>query len=154
MTERLSNPYKIAPEAYQAMIKVETAIAASGLEHSLLELVKMRASQINGCAFCIHMHTTDARKAGETEMRLYMLSAWRESSLYSDRERAALAWTDALTRIEQTQAPDEDYALVKTQFGEAEQVNLTLAIGTINAWNRLAIGLRLAHPADAARVAA
>lgn len=154
MTERLSTPYKIAPDAYQAMIKVEAAIAASGLEHSLLELVKLRASQINGCAFCIHMHTTDARKAGETEMRLYMLSAWRESSLYSDRERAALAWTDALTRIEQTQAPDADYDLVKTQFSDAEQVNLTLAIGTINAWNRLAIGLRLAHPADAARVAA
>ncbi len=154
MTERLSNPYKIAPDAYQAMIKVETAIAASGLEHSLLELVKLRASQINGCAFCIHMHTTDARKAGETEMRLYMLSAWRESSLYSDRERAALAWTDALTRIERTQAPDADYDLVKAQFSDAEQVNLTLAIGTINAWNRLAIGLRLAHPADAARVAA
>ncbi|QYC10109.1 carboxymuconolactone decarboxylase family protein [Brevundimonas nasdae] len=154
MTERLSTPYKIAPDAYQAMIKVEAAIAASGLEHSLLELVKLRASQINGCAFCIHMHTTDARKAGETEMRLYMLSAWRESSLYSDRERAALAWTDALTRIEQTQAPDADYDLVKAQFSDAEQVNLTLAIGTINAWNRLAIGLRLAHPADAARVAA
>ena len=100
------------------------------------------------------MHTTDARKAGETEMRLYMLSAWRESSLYSDRERAALAWTDALTRIEQTQAPDADYDLVKAQFSDAEQVNLTLAIGLINAWNRLAIGLRLAHPADAARVAA
>ncbi|WP_312685368.1 carboxymuconolactone decarboxylase family protein [Brevundimonas nasdae] len=154
MTERLSNPYKIAPDAYQAMIKVETSIAASGLEHSLLELVKLRASQINGCAFCIHMHTTDARKAGETEMRLYMLSAWRESSLYSDRERAALAWTDALTRIEQTQAPDADYDLVKAQFSDAEQVNLTLAIGLINAWNRLAIGLRLAHPADAVRVAA
>jgi len=154
MTERLSNPYKIAPEAYQAMLGVSKAISASGLEHSLLELVKVRASQINGCAFCIHMHATDARKAGETEMRLYMLNAWRESSLYSDRERAALAWTDSLTRIEQTQAPDEDYALVKAQFSDAEQVNLSLAIGLINSWNRLAIGLRLAHPADAARVAA
>ncbi|WP_292230499.1 carboxymuconolactone decarboxylase family protein [Brevundimonas sp.] len=154
MTERLSSPYKIAPQAYQAMQGVEKAIKTCGLEHSLLELVKVRASQINGCAYCIHMHTTDARKAGETEMRLYMLSAWRESSLYSDRERAALTWTDALTRIEQTQAPDADYDLVKAQFSDEEQVNLTLAIGLINSWNRLAVGLRLAHPADEARVAA
>lgn len=154
MTERLSSPYKIAPQAYQAMQGVEKAIKACGLEHSLLELVKVRASQINGCAYCIHMHTTDARKAGETEMRLYMLSAWRESSLYSDRERAALTWTDALTRIEQTQAPDADYDLIKAQFSDEEQVNLTLAIGLINSWNRLAVGLRLAHPADEARVAA
>ncbi len=141
MTNRVDNPYKAAPDAIKAMMAVETAIRASGLEHSLLELVKMRASQINGCAFCIHMHATDARAAGETEMRLYMLNAWRESTLYSDRERAALAWTESLTRLAETGAPDADYALIKQSFTEAEQVNLTLAIGAINLWNRLQVGL-------------
>src|SRR6201991_179484 len=116
-TARLQEaPFKLAPDAYKAMTALETAIVKSGLEHSLIELVKMRASQINGCAFCIHMHSTDARKAGETEMRLYMLNAWRESSLYSERERAALAWTEALTRLAETGAPDADYALVKAVF--------------------------------------
>ncbi len=154
MTPRLQNPVKAAPDAIKAMMAVEAAIRASGLEHSLLELVKMRASQINGCAFCIHMHATDARAHGETEMRLYMLNAWRESSLYSARERAALAWTEALTRIAETGAPDADYDLVKEVFTESEQVNLTLAIGTINLWNRLQVGFRAAHPVDRAHAPA
>ena len=154
MTPRLEAPFKLAPDAYKAMSALEAAVKASGLETSLIELVKMRASQINGCAFCIHMHSTDARKAGETEMRLYMLNAWRESSLYTPRERAALAWTESLTLITTTGAPDSDYDLVKAEFSDAEQVNLTMLIGAINAWNRLAIGFRLAHPKASGRAAA
>lgn len=154
MTPRVKNPFKVAPEAVKAMMALETTLHASGLEHNLLELVKLRASQINGCAFCIHMHTIDLRGHGETEMRLYMLSAWRESSLYTDRERAGLAWTEALTRIAETGAPDADYALFKAQFTEVEQVNLTFAIGTINVWNRLQVGFRQPHPAEASRAAA
>ncbi len=146
MTPRVEAPYKAAPEAIKAMMALEAAIKASTLEQSLIELVKMRASQINGCAFCLHMHSTDARKAGETEMRLYLLNAWHESSLYTPRERAALAWTDALTLISETGAPDEDWDEVKAHFNEAEQVNLTLLIGAINAWNRFAIALRMQHP--------
>ena len=154
MTPRVKNPFKVAPEAVKALMALETTLHSSGLEHSLLELVKLRASQINGCAFCIHMHTTDLRGHGETEMRLYMLSAWRESSLYTDRERAALAWTEALTRIAETGAPDADYELFKAEFTEVEQVNLTFAIGTINVWNRLQVGFRQPHPAEASRAAA
>jgi AhpD family alkylhydroperoxidase len=154
MTHRVDNPYKAAPEAIKAMMAVEAAIRGSGLEHSLLELVKMRASQINGCAFCIHMHATEARAAGETEMRLYLLNAWRESNLYNDRERAALAWTESLTRLAETGAPDADYGLVKQCFTEAEQVNLTLAIGAINLWNRLQVGLHGQQAKEAARAAA
>ena len=154
MQPRLEAPFKLAPEADKAMSALEDAIKASGLEHSLIELVKMRASQINGCAFCIHMHSTDARKAGETEMRLYMLNAWRESTLYTPRERAALAWTESLTLIAATGAPDKDYDLVKAEFKDAEQVNLTMLIGAINSWNRLAIGFRFAHPKEGGRAAA
>ena len=146
MTQRLSNPFKTSPETYQAMLGFSKAVVDSGLEHSLIELVKIRVSQINGCAYCIHMHTTEARKAGETEMRLHLLAAWRESSAFTARERAALAWAEALTRVEQTQAPDADYALVWAEFSEKEQVDLTFAIGMINTWNRLAVGFRLAHP--------
>ena len=154
MTPRVKNPFKAAPDAIKALMVVEASIKASGLEHSLLELVKMRASQINGCAFCIHMHSTDARAHGETEMRLYMLNAWRESPLYSERERAALGWTEALTLVAQTGAPDADYDVLKAAFTEVEQVNLTLLIGSINSWNRLQIGFRALHPVDAPSVAA
>jgi len=150
MTPRLDNPFKIAPDVMKAMMNLEMTIRSSGLDHRLLHLVKLRASQINGCAFCIHMHATEARKDGETEMRLYMLNAWRESSLYSDRERAALAWTEALTLVAQTGAPDADFDLVKARFTPADQVALTMAIGAINTWNRLQVGFRAAHPADAA----
>lgn len=154
MTQRVKNYYKLAQQPIQAMTALEASIKASGLEQSIIEFVKMRASQINGCAYCIHMHATDMRKHGESEMRIYMLNAWRESSLYTPRERAALAWTEALTLLPQTGAPDADYELIKAEFTETEQVNLTLAIGAINAWNRLAVGMRAEHPVDKARDAA
>ena len=154
MTPPVKNPFKHIPDGLKAMVAVEASVAASSLEHSLLELVKLRASQINGCAFCIHMHVTDARAAGESEMRLYMLNAWRESPLYTDRERAALAWTDAPTLLAATGNPDADFEMLKAQFSETEQVNLTLAIGAINLWNRLQVGLRAGHRVDAADVPA
>jgi len=140
------NYYAVAPAAIEPMIAMEATIKASGLEFSLIELVKMRASQINGCAYCLHMHSRDARAGGETEERLHLLAAWRESSFYTPRERAALAWTEALTRIAETGAPDADYDGLKPHFSEVEIVNLTLLITTINAWNRLAIGFRTQHP--------
>ncbi len=140
------NPYAVAPELVAAMMAMEKAVVESGLEHSLIELVKTRASQMNGCAFCIHMHTADARAAGETEERLYLLNAWRESPLYTDRERAALTWTESLTDIMHTHAADADYEALAGQFSPEEQVKLTLLITTINAWNRIAIGFRSIHP--------
>ena len=133
------NPYQAAPEAMKAMGALEAYVRNCGLEHSLIELVKTRASQINGCAFCIHMHTRDALARGETAERLFLLDAWRESPLYSDRERAALAWTEALTLVAQTHAPDADYEAARRHFAEAELVELTLLIATINAWNRIGI---------------
>jgi AhpD family alkylhydroperoxidase len=151
MTPRVKNPFKTASETLKAMMAVEAAIAASGLEHSLLELVKMRASQINGCAYCLHMHSTDARKAGESEMRLYLLNAWREAPVYNERERAALAWTEAVTLVSQTHVPDEVYEEARKQFEEAELANLTVAIGAINAWNRMAISFRSIHPTAPAK---
>ena len=147
-------PFEVAPGALKPMIELEKNLKNSGLEHSLIELVKTRASQINGCAYCIHMHTKDARANGESEERLYLLSAWRESPLYSDRERAALAWTEALTLVSETNAPDEDYEELSRHFTPEEQVKLTLLIGAINTWNRIAIGFRSIHPVEASRVAA
>ncbi|SEI15844.1 carboxymuconolactone decarboxylase family protein [Pseudomonas asplenii] len=134
--------YTASPDAMRAMMALEGAVNKLPLEKNLLELVKMRTSQINGCAFCLDMHSADARKAGETERRLYTLSAWREAPFFSARERAALAWTEALTRIAESHAPDEDYERLNAEFSPAEQVNLTLAINTINSWNRLAVGFR------------
>lgn len=150
MTPRLANPYSLAPEGFAAMRALEKAIADGPLEAPLMHLIKLRASQINGCAFCIHMHTTEARRDGETEMRLYKTNAWRESPLYSERERAALAWTEALTRIADTGAPDSDWELVCAAFDEAERTWLSLVIGAINVWNRVAVGFRSAHPVEAA----
>jgi AhpD family alkylhydroperoxidase len=147
-------PFEVAPGALKPMIELEKNLKNSGLEHSLIELVKTRASQINGCAYCIHMHTKDARANGESEERLYLLSAWRESPLYSDRERAALAWTEALTLVSETHAPDEDYEELSRHFTPEEQVKLTLLIGAINTWNRIAIGFRSIHPVEASRAAA
>ncbi len=138
--------FAAAPAMMKAMLALENAVQTSGLEMSLIELVKTRASQINGCAYCIHMHTRDARANGETEERLYLLDAWRESPLYTARERAALAWTEALTLVSQTQAPDQDYEALQAEFSDEEKVKLTLLIATINAWNRLAIGFRAVHP--------
>lgn len=149
MTQRL-NIFAAAPEGARAMMALEGAIAASGLEHSLIELVKLRASQINGCAYCLHMHVADAVKAGETDLRIHLLNAWRDSAMFTDRERAALNWTEVLTNIARTGAPDADYALLSAQFDEREQGFLSLLIGTINAWNRIQVGFRGAHPADVA----
>src|SRR3954467_11034830 len=143
------NYYQAAPDTIKALSALEAQVQASGLEKSLIELVKTRASQINGCAFCINMHTQDARKQGETEQRLYLLNAWRESPVYTDRERAALAWTEAVTLIAETHAPDNLYEAVRAQFSESETVNLTMLIGAINAWNRIAISFRAIHPVNA-----
>ncbi len=135
--------YKEAsPEGFRAMLGLEMYARNSGLEHSLLELVKTRASQINGCAYCLDMHTKDARAAGETEQRLYALSAWHEAPFYTERERAALAWTEAVTRVADSQVPDAVYEEARRHFPEKELVDLTLAIIAINGWNRLAISFR------------
>ncbi|WGJ06145.1 carboxymuconolactone decarboxylase family protein [Brucella intermedia] len=139
-------PYKLAPKIMQAMVEAEKAVSEAGLEYSLYELVRIRTSQINGCAYCIHMHTRDARKAGETEERLYLVAAWRESPLFTPRERAALAWTEALTLIAQTRAPDADYEALKAHFTDEEIVKLSMAINMINLWNRVAVGFRTVHP--------
>lgn len=152
MKQRLA-PYKIAPDLMKAMGALEAAVKASGLEHSLIELVKTRASQINGCAFCIHMHTKDARALGETEERLYLLSTWRESPLYTDRERAALAWTESVTLVSQTNVPDDVFEQLRGSFSDEEIVKLTMLVATINAWNRIAISFRFIHPVKAAAVA-
>ncbi|HET7569106.1 MAG TPA: carboxymuconolactone decarboxylase family protein [Gammaproteobacteria bacterium] len=133
---------KISPGAYQAMSALQAGVEASGLEPSLLELVKFRASQINGCAYCLDMHSKDARAAGETEQRLYALSAWEETPFFTDRERAALAWTETLTNISETHAPDEAFEAARQHFTDKELVDLTLAIVAINGWNRFAIGFR------------
>lgn len=141
MQERI-NGAKVAPGGYKAMLGLEQYLHQSGLDEKLLDLIKLRASQINGCAYCIDMHWKDLRALGETEQRLYGLDAWRESSYYSERERAALAWTEAVTLITQDHASDEVYENVRQQFSEKEVADLTLAIATINAWNRIAIASR------------
>src|SRR3954465_10995685 len=134
---------KASPAAYQAMLGLETFVRKqSKLEPALIQLVKLRASQINGCAYCIDMHSKNARAQGETEQRLYGLTAWSETPFYTDRERAALAWTEALTLISQTHAPDDVYEQVRRHFSEVEIVNLTMAIVSINGWNRLVLGFR------------
>jgi AhpD family alkylhydroperoxidase len=135
-----------APPAYEAVAGVEAYIRNSGLEHSLIELVKMRASQINRCAYCLDRHSKDARRHEETEQRLYLLNAWQEASVYSPRERAALGWTDALTLLPTTAAPDVDYEALRDHFTDREIVDLTVLIGLINLWNRLGVGFRLQHP--------
>jgi|SRR5271156_3756607 AhpD family alkylhydroperoxidase len=141
MESRL-DPRKVAPDAYKAMLGLETYLAGCGLDKKLLDLLKLRASQINGCAYCIDMHWKDLRAAGETEQRLYGLDAWRESPYYSDRERAALAWTESVTLIGKGHVPDNVYETVRRQFDEKEIADLTFAAATINAWNRLAIAMR------------
>lgn len=133
---------RVAPEALRRMLALETYVRQSGLETSLLELVRLQASQINGCAYCIDMHTKDARAAGETEQRLYAVSVWEETPYYTDRERAALAWTEAVTRVADTHVPEETYESARRHFSEKELADLTMAIVAINGWNRLAISFR------------
>ena len=140
--------YTANPELFQAMRALEDAVSRSGLEENLIHLVKMRASQINGCAYCLHMHSADARAHGETEARLHLLNAWHESALYTPRERAALAWTEALTLLAQTHAPDDIYAEMAAHFTPQDQVSLTMLIVAINGWNRIAVGFRSRHPQD------
>lgn len=134
---------KASPEAYKAMAQMEGVVRRSGIDPKLLELIKIRASQLNGCAFCIDMHTKDARFKGENEQRIYALDAWRETPFFTEKERAALAWTEAITNIQIGHAADGVYEELSRNFSEEERVNLTLAITTINAWNRIAIGFRL-----------
>jgi len=137
------DPEKVSPAAYHAMLCLENFVGKSSkLEGSLLHLIKMRASQVNGCAFCIDMHSKDARADGETEQRLYALSGWRETTFFTNRERAALAWTEALTLITEGHASDHVYADARKEFTEEELVHLSIAIIAINGWNRLSIGFR------------
>lgn len=152
MKQRL-NLYAAAPGGMAALTGVEKYLQTCGLDHKLIALVKTRASQINGCAYCIHMHTEEARNLGESEVRLYLLDAWHEAGLYSARERAALAWAESLTNIAATHAPDDLYDEARRHFTEKELADLSIVIAMINAWNRLAIGSRSAHPADLAKAA-
>jgi AhpD family alkylhydroperoxidase len=149
---------RIAPEAVRAQLGLQNYINGSSLEPSLIELVELRASMINGCAYCVDMHTKDARLAGETEQRLYAVSVWHEAPFFSPRERAALRWTDALTDIAHVDVSDELYHEVRSHFSEREVVDLTMAVVTINGWNRLAVGFRapVGHyvPGSRAQVAA
>jgi len=133
---------KYSGEPLKALYEIEKYLAGSGLDEKLLHLIKMRASQINGCAYCLDMHAIDARAAGETEQRLYTLDAWEETPFFSERERAALAWTETVTRVADTHVPDPAFAELKKHFTDKEIVDLTLAVGMINLWNRLAISLR------------
>lgn len=133
---------KVAPLAYHALLGLEKYLSECGIEEGLLDLMKLRASQINGCAYCLDMHWKDLRAIGESEQRMYSLDAWRESPYYTDRERAALAWTEAVTRVAEMHVPDEVYEEAKQQFSEKELADLTVAVATINAWNRLAIAGR------------
>ena len=143
MTPRLDTRHYMASGLTRAMLALQHEVEASGLERPLLELVKIRASQINGCAYCIDMHTKDARAAGETEQRIYALDAWRETPFFSDRERAALEWAETVTRVADTHVPDAVYERVRAHFSDAEMVALTFALVAINGWNRLAISFRL-----------
>ncbi len=147
------DPFKAAPAPMKAWLAMSEQTAPT-LEKSLQELVKIRASQINGCANCLNMHTADARKAGESDQRMHLLSAWHEAPCFSARERAALAWTDALTLVSTARAPDAIYAALKAQFSDEEQVELTLLINTINGWNRIAVAFDLFYGAVPVREAA
>ncbi|WP_134682409.1 carboxymuconolactone decarboxylase family protein [Paracoccus ravus] len=145
MTPRLTDHMKRAEAGFKPLFALETALKACPIEQGLLHLVKLRASQINGCAYCIQMHLSEALRDGETPLRLHMLPAWRESSLYSERERAALAWTESLTRLADTGAPDADWQMVEATFDADEQAWLSVAIGAINLWNRVQAGFRVPH---------
>ncbi len=140
--EERCNPFKTAPEAYRAMAGLQAYVSASTIEKPLLELVTIRASQINGCAFCLAMHVRDAHEKGESGARLHLLNAWREAPLYSAREQAALAWTEALTLVADGHVPDDVYRAARAQFSEKELVDLSLAVVVINGWNRMMVAFR------------
>jgi AhpD family alkylhydroperoxidase len=141
MEPRLNN-YEAASDAMQALLTLEATVRTLGIDPRLLDLIKLRASQINGCAYCVDMHAAELRKAGETERRMDALCVWRDTPFFTVRERAVLAWTEAVTRISETHAPDEDYEALKREFSERERANITLAIATINCWNRVSIAFR------------
>ena len=141
MESRLSN-YDAASDAIKALSTLEATVRTLGIDPRLLDLIKLRASQINGCAYCVDMHAAELRKAGETERRMDALCVWRDTPFFTVRERAVLAWTEAVTRISETHAPDEDYEVLKSEFNERERANITLAITTIKCWNRVSIAFR------------
>ena len=145
---------KVTPAALKAVSALHAYVDQSGLDAKLRELIKIRASQINGCAYCIAMHTKDARKLGETDERMHLLDAWREAPIYTPKEQAALAWTEALTKITEGHVPDEVFDQVRKQFSEREIVDLTAAVTAINTWNRIAIAFRATPPVEAAKIAA
>jgi AhpD family alkylhydroperoxidase len=145
---------KVSPAAYQAVAALQTFVDHSGLDAKLRDLIKIRVSQINGCAFCLAMHTRDARKTGETDERMHLLAAWREAPIYSARERAALAWVEAITLVTQSHVPDEVFEAVRKQFSEKEIVDLTAAAAAINTWNRIAIALRAPPQVESRKEAA
>jgi len=145
---------KVNPAAYKAVAALQSFVDQSGLDAKLRELVKIRASQINGCAYCLVMHTRDARKLGESDDRMHLLNAWREAPVFTPRERAALAWTEALTLVSQTHVPDEVYDEVRRHFSEKEIVDLSAAVVAINSWNRLAIAFRAPPQVEPVKAAA
>lgn len=142
------NYFAKVPDLLQKMVDLNKAVEDSGFDRHILHLVKLRASQINGCSYCVDMHVKEARKDGETEQRIHLVSAWRESPLFSERERAALEWTEALTLLPQSRADDQYYQPLNAHFSDVEIVQLTLLIGVINTWNRLSVGFRSQHPVD------
>jgi AhpD family alkylhydroperoxidase len=139
---------KAAPDAYKAVLALEDYVQKSDLERRFIHLIKLRASQINGCAYCVDMHVKEARHDGLSEQWITLMCVWHESPVYDERERALLGWVDAVTKVAQTGAPDADYEGLKAHFSEAEMMNITVAIGAINVWNRLAVGFRAQHPID------
>lgn len=146
---------KVAPDAYKAVAALEQYVAKdSGLEPAIIHLIKLRASQINGCAYCVDMHVKESRHDGLSEQWINLMSVWQESPIYTPRERALLGWVEAVTLIAQTRAPDADYEALRAHFSEEDCVNITVAISTINVWNRLAVGFRIPHPIDKAKAAA
>ena len=149
------NPFAVAPEAYKAVLGLEMYIQKdSGIPHNLIHLIKLRASILNGCAHCVDMHAKEARKDGLSEQWINLVSVWREARVYSEAERAVLAWTDAVTLVSQTGAPDAEFEPLRAHFSEQEITNITVAIGVISVWTRIAVGMRLQHPVDAPAKAA
>lgn len=148
------NYAKASPEAFKAVVALENYVQSSGLERRFIHLIKLRASIINGCAFCVDMHVKESRHDGLSEQWINLMSVWRESPVYTEQERALLGWVDAVTKIAETGAPDDAFEELKTHFSEEDIVKITVAIGTINTWNRIAVGFRSQHPVDAAAKAA